>query len=73
MIERLKARMTEILLMLILAVMLWQVFAAGIAVRVFESRITGGYVYCRTGSLPNDTHIDRGSATVPLATAVDCP
>ena len=64
---------TNILLVAILTMLLLQWFAAGVSVRVFESRITGGYVYCRTGSLPNDTHIDRGVATVSVATSVDCP
>ena len=75
MLDRLKARITEILLLLILAVMLYGQFvaAAGVPVRVFISHATGGNVYCRTGSLPAATHEDVGTATVPLSWVVDCP
>ena len=75
MIDRLKARMTEILLMMILAVLLYAQFAPVpmTHARAFVSHATGGTVYCRTGSLPATTHEDNGTATVPTSWVVDCP
>ena len=64
---------TNLLLGLILALMLWYAFAPGVPVRVFQSHATGGLVYCRTGSLPASSHEDVGTAVVPASQVVDCP
>jgi hypothetical protein len=62
-----------VILVVLLVLTLYGMFAAGVSVRVFQSHATGGLVYCRTGSLPASSHEDLGTATVPVSQVVDCP
>ncbi len=70
--QQLNALLLALILVVVIAIG-WFGFAANVQVRVFQSIATGGLVYCRTGSLPESSHEDLGTASVSVSQAVDCP
>jgi len=44
-----------------------------VAVKIYQSHATGGYVYCQTGTLPATTHEYLGTGKIGKSKAVACP